>query len=141
MGQGSQDRGTGVSPIETTRTFYELFANGRIEEMLARCVAPDAVLDNPLPAPIPFGGIYQGHQGFVTYAQQIFAGIQIELFEIDEIFAQDERVVVIGRERSRSLDTDKKYTMSWVHILTVSEGLVRHLREYNDTAAMAVAFA
>ena len=130
-----------MNPMETTRAFYELFASGKIEEMLAHCVAADAVLDNPLPAPIPFGGIYQGHPGFVTYAQQIFAGIQIELFEIDEIFAQGERVTVLGRERSRSLDTGKKYEMSWVHILTVREGLVHHLREYNDTAAMAAAFA
>ena len=130
-----------MNPIETTKAFYQLFASGDIEQMLLRCVAPDAVLDNPLPAPVPFGGIYQGHQGFITYAQQIFAGIQIERFEIDEIFAQGERVTVLGREKSRSLATGKCYDMAWVHVLTVRDGRIQHLREYNDTAAMAAAFS
>ena len=50
-------------------------------------------------------------------------------------------MVVLGRETSRVLQTDKRYTMSWVHVLTVRNGRVQHLREYNDTAAMAAAFA
>ncbi len=130
-----------MSSIETAQTLYQLFATGQIEEMLSRCVAADAVLDNPLPASVPFGGIYNGHQGFITYAQQIFASIQIELFEIDEIFAQGERVTVLGRERSRSIKTGKCYDMAWVHVLTVRDGRVLHMREYNDTADMAAAFS
>lgn len=130
-----------MSPIETAQTLYQLFATGQFEQMLVRCVAPDAVLDNPLPAPIPFGGVYEGHQGFVRYAAEIFASIQIELFEIDEVLAQGERVTVLGRERSRSLETGKHYDIFWVHVLTVRDGRVQHLREYNDTAAMAAAFA
>ena len=131
-----------MNPIETTRTFYQLFASGRIEEMLSRFVAPDAVLVNPLPAPVPFGGTYHGHAGFLAYAQQIFAGIQIELFEIDEIFAQEDRVTVLGREKSRSRQTGKHYDISWAHVLTVRDGRVQHLREYNDdSAAMAAAFS
>ena len=70
----------------------------------------------------------------------MFATIQIEKFEIDEMLAADDRVVVLGRETSRVIQTDKRYTMSWVHVLTIRNGRVLHLREYNDTAAMAAAF-
>ena len=129
-----------MSPQEVTSNFYTLFGAGDIETMLSQCVAVDAVLDNPLPEPVPFGGIYEGHSGFITYAQEIFSAIQIELFEIDEILVQRERVTVLGREISRSLATGKTYNISWVHMLTVRDGLVQHMREYNDTAAMALAF-
>ena len=129
-----------MTPTETTKAFYELFASGKIEEMLERFVDVHAVLDNPLPDPIPFGGRFEGRQGFAAYVQGILAAIEIERFEIDEIFAEADRVAVLGRETSRVLSTHKRYTMSWVHVLRVRDGRVRHLREYNDTAAMAAAF-
>jgi ketosteroid isomerase-like protein len=130
-----------MSAAEAARSFYELFSAGKIEEALERFVAADAVLENPLPEPIPFGGRFEGRHGFAAYLQAIFSGIEMEQFEVDEIFAEGERVVVLGRETSRVRSTDKRYTMSWVHVLTVRNGRVQHLREYNDTAAMAATFA
>jgi len=130
-----------VSPTETTKAFYALWASGKLEELLDRFVDVDSVLENPLPDLIPFGGKFVGRQGFAAYAQRIPAAIAIERFEIDEILAEGDRVVVLGRETSRVLGTGKRYTMSWVHALTVRGGRVHHMREYNDTAAMAAAFA
>lgn len=130
-----------MTATETTRTFYELLGAGKIEEALERFVDADAVLENPLPDPIPFGGRFEGRQGFADYLQAILAGIEIEQFDIDEILVEGERLVVLGRETSRVRSTDKRYTMSWVHVLTVRDGRVQHMREYNDTAAMAAAFA
>ena len=130
-----------MTPTEATKVFYELFASGKIEELLERFVDADSVLDNPLPEPIPFGGQFQGRQGFAAYVQGIAAAIHIEKFDIDEILAAGDRVVVLGRETSRVLNTDKRYVISWVHVLTVQNGKVHHLREYNDTATMAAAFA
>ena len=130
-----------MSPTEAAKAFYHMFGTGKIAELLQQLVDADSVLDNPLPAPIPFGGQYKGPQGFAAYAQGIFASLKIERFEIDDIFAAGERVVVLGRETSCALSTGKSYTMSWVHVLTVRNGRILHLREYNDTAAMAAAFA
>ena len=104
-----------MSPVQATQAMYQLFATGQIEEMLTRFVDADSVLDNPLPAPIPFGGLFKGPQGFIAYAQCIFAAIQIEQFDIDEIFADGERVTVVGRETSHVLATGKRYQMDWVH--------------------------
>ena len=130
-----------MSPTETTKVFYALWGSGKLEELLDRFVDVDSVLENPLPDSIPFGGKFVGKQGFAAYAQIIPATIEIERFEIDEILAEGDRVVVLGRETSRVLDTDKRYTMSWVHVLTLRNGRVQRMREYNDTAAMAAAFA
>ena len=130
-----------MTPTEATRTFYDLFIAGKIEEALERFVDPEAVLENPLPEVIPFGGVFEGRQGFAAYLEAILRGISIERFEVDEIFADGERVTVLGRETSLVHTTGQRYTMSWVHVLTVRDGRIVHMREYNDTAAMAVAFA
>ena len=130
-----------MTPTEATRAFYDLFIAGKIEEALERFVDPEAVLVNPLPEVIPFGGVFEGRQGFAAYLEAILRGISIERFEVDEIFADGERVTVLGRETSLVHSTGKRYTMSWVHVLTVRDGRIVHMREYNDTAAMAVAFA
>lgn len=129
-----------MSAIETVTSFYELFAAGKIPELLERFVAEDAVLENPLPEPIPFGGTFEGRAGFAEYLGRILEGITIEAFEIDEIFGGGERVTVLGRETSKVNATGRRYTMAWVHVLTVRDDRVTHMREYNDTAAMRAAF-
>lgn len=129
---------------ESVETFYNLFATGRIEEALVNHVATDAILDNPLPESIPFGGRFEGRAGFGAYLADIAKHITIEAFEVDEILVANEgereRVTVIGRETSLVPATGKRYAMEWVHILTLDDGRIVSMREYNDTDAMAEAF-
>jgi len=130
-----------MNTIEVVQNFYASFSNGKMAESLSTLVDSEAVLENPLPAPIPFGGRFVGRDGFATYLQAIPAAIDIEQFDVDEILSEGDRVVVLGRETSRVLSTEKRYTMSWVHVLTVQGGRIQHFREYNDTAAMLAAFS
>jgi len=129
-----------MSAIETVTSFYQLFGEGRIPEALERHVDEAAILENPLPDSIPFGGTFEGREGFAEYLGGISSTIAMEAFGVDEIFADGERVVVLGRETSLVHATGKRYTMSWVHVLTVRNERVIHMREYNDTAAMQDAF-
>ena len=129
-----------MSALETVRSFYELFAVGKTAEALEAYVALDVTLENPLPDPIPFGGTFEGRDGFAQYLSGILEGIQIEAFEVDEILVDGERVVVLGRETSQVRASGRRYTMNWVHVLTVRDDRVTFMREYNDTAAMRAAF-
>ncbi len=130
-----------MNAAEVARLFYESFSNGKMAESLSTLVDTEAVLENPLPGPIPFGDRFEGREGFAAYLQAIPAAIDIEQFEVDDILSEGDRVVVLGRETSRVLSTDKRYTMSWVHVLRVHDGRIQHFREYNDTAAMLAAFS
>ncbi len=127
------------SACDTVREFYDLFAAGRIEETVAR-LADDFVLTNPLPEPIPFGGRFEGTAGFLRYLEQISAALDMEEFVVETIVGDVDHAAVIGRERSRVKSTDRRYAMEWVHVLEVSDGRIRSLHEYNDTAAMRDAF-
>lgn len=128
------------SSSETVRRFYDLFIAGKIDEAVTGCLAEDFVLLNPLPEPIPFGGRFEGAGGFLEYLDRIFAAIELEEFVADELLCDGDRVVVIGRERSRVKTTGRHYAMEWVHVLRTSRGRIVSMREYNDTAAMRDAF-
>ena len=125
---------------EVVRTFYELFAAGKAEEAAGAYLAPDFVLTNPLPAPIPFGGRFVGVDGFLQYLGGILAAIEIEDFVIDDVLSDGDRVVVVGREKSLVISTGRHYEMDWVHVLNTSDGRIVSMHEYNDTAAMRDAF-
>ena len=86
---------------ETVRAFYDLFLAGKVEEVARVYLTDTFVLTNPLPAPIPFGGRFEGVAGFLEYVAGIAAAIEIEAFTIDEILCESDRVVVEGREQDR----------------------------------------
>jgi uncharacterized protein len=102
----------------------------------------DIVWDNFLPENFPFGGTYKGRSGLETYVAELGAGIEIKDFQISNIFVDDNTATVVGSEVSNVIATGKPYQMDWVHLLRFNDvGAVEYLREYNDTARMAVAFA
>ena len=124
----------------TTRAFYERVLAGDAEGAIAELMTPDVVWDNPLPDPIPYGGSFEGAAGAGRYLGLIFGTLDIESFEIDEIIAAGDRVVVLGHETARTLKTDRRYSGQWVHVLRFRDGRIQHVREYNDTAEMLSAF-
>jgi ketosteroid isomerase-like protein len=124
-----------------TLRFYDRVLSGDAEGAIADFMAPDTVWENPLPAPIPYGGRFEGAEGAGRYLGLVFETLDIEAFDIDEVIAARDRVVVLGRERARVRKTGRRYSGHWVHVLRFRDGRVRHLREYNDTAEMLSAFA
>jgi ketosteroid isomerase-like protein len=107
---------------------------------IATGLAADVVWENPLPDAIPFGGIFEGHEGCARYLTRLLGAIEIKGFAIDDTITEGDRVVLIGRETSRVKKTGRRYTMGWVHVVQLRDGLVNRVHEYNDTAAMAAAF-
>ena len=99
------------------------------------------VLENYLPAEIPFGGRYEGHEGLGRYLGELAAAIEMGPLDLKEWLASGNSVVVRGSESSTVLATGKRYAMDFVHWLEFDEdGRVVSMREYNDTAEMASAF-
>jgi uncharacterized protein len=60
-------------------------------------------------------------------------------FTIDEIIAEGERVVVLGRGAVRT-KSGKDYNNSYCFVLRLSEGRLVELREYLDTALVESVF-
>jgi ketosteroid isomerase-like protein len=107
---------------------------------IANGLAPDIVWENPLPDAIPFGGVFEGHAGCARYLTRLLEAIEMEGFTIDNTITEGNQVVLLGRETSRVRKTGRRYTMGWVHVVGLRDGMVTRVHEYNDTAAMAAAF-
>ncbi|MEO1231179.1 MAG: nuclear transport factor 2 family protein [Myxococcota bacterium] len=135
---------TSANPPQTlqasAQAFYARLASGDLAsffELLAddvEAVAPGSR------AHIPWSGTWHGKDGF----QQLMAGLgevaQIEMYEPQRFVAEDsERIIVLGRERLRSLKTGRVAETSWVHELTFRNGRLCRFVEHYDTDALAVA--
>ena len=90
---------------------------------------------------IPFGGRYEGTEGFLKYLGEIFAAIEMEALEMDEWVADARTVAVRGEDKGLVRSNGRKYRMRFVHWLTFDDtGRIAFMREFNDTAALAEAF-
>ena len=127
------------SGIETVKKFYDLFAQGKLEEMI-ELVSDDFVVTNPLPEPIPFGGAHKGPREYLAYVKKIADVVEIEEFVVESFVSEGNRVVVFGRERARVKATNRHYVMEWVHLFELEGDRMLSQREYNDTAEMRAAF-
>ncbi len=127
--------------IALTKDFYELLLSD-FETAVDRYLADDFVWENPLPSCVPFGGVYHGVEGLGTYLRGLLEAIEMSPLHFDEMIATDRTVAAIGVEEDTLVpSTGKRYSMPFVHIIRFNEaGKVTHVREYNDTREMVVAF-
>jgi ketosteroid isomerase-like protein len=126
--------------LERAQAFYGILLSDT-EKAAKAYMSADCELENPLPAPMPFGGVYRGHQGFVDYAMKIMETIEFKRFDLLEWSDGGSVVTVRGFEESLVKATGRIYGMRWVHWLNFdAEGRITHMREYNDTAEMLKAF-
>ena len=129
-----------ANAVDIVSAFYLQVLSGEVEAAVATGLTPNVVWENPLPAEIPFGGRFEGREAAARYLAGLFEAIEIEAFDIDQTIAEGDHIVVVGRETSLVKKTGRRYSMGWVHVVRIRDGQLAHLREYNDTAAMAAAF-
>lgn len=124
------------------KDFYGLLLSDLPEAFNRGLVDENILWENFLPEHFPFGGTYSGRGELETYLAELAGGIQINDFQIFDIYVDGQTAIVTGNEQSEVLATGNSYAMDWVHILRFNDhGAVDFVREYNDTARMAVAFA
>ncbi|NIB41504.1 nuclear transport factor 2 family protein [Pseudomaricurvus alkylphenolicus] len=125
--------------VELVTSFYHLFESGNAEAA-ADLLSEDIEWHNPMPEQIPFGGEYRGRAAVIAYWTELMAALEMGPMEVDQMVAQDDTVVVVGRESSTARSTGKEYQIHWVHLYKITDGKIVYVREYNHTAAMLQAF-
>ncbi len=132
---------TNTECIERAKIFYELLLSD-FSAIQADYLAEKFSWENPLPENIPFGGIYEGADGLLQYLGAINEAIEMSPMHFTDIVANDHVVSLIGIEENTLVrSTGRRYTMPFVHVIRFdADGRVSHVREYNDTREMVVAF-
>ena len=81
-----------------------------------------------------------GREQVATFFKELFEGVQPERLETLQFTAQDDRVIVEGKNRGTVRSTGKNYEHDWVMVLTVRDGKILKLKHYYDTADILAAF-
>jgi ketosteroid isomerase-like protein len=105
---------------------YDAFSRGDIPSLL-ELVADDVRWE--VPEIVPQGGSFEGREG----VDEFFAGIAREWpelkVEIEELIAEGDNVVAVGRAKGR-LNDGHEVAYGFTHVFTIADGKVARFREY-----------
>lgn len=89
---------------------------------------------------LPWGGSYEGVDGFGEFAMKLIGSITSEV-EIGELYEAGDHVVQYGRTRGTVNATRAAFDVAEMHLWEVRDGKVCSMRSYIDTPAMLEALA
>ncbi len=126
--------------IETVRRLYADFGRGDIPALLT-ALDPAVEWINAGPDTIAYAGTRHGLAQVREFFETLDASVEVRTFEPREFLAQGDRVVVLGGWTGRVKATGRGYASEWAMAWTVKNGQVVAFRSYEDTHAIATAFA
>ena len=122
------------------QTIFEAFGRGDIPGVLEH-VSEDVTWKAPGPPVVNYFGDRRGHEGATEFFVQLGTNVDFEHFEPGAFVAEGDRVVALGRERGRVKGTGKTFDNEWALVFTFDGGKVSGFQCYENTAAIAEAFA
>ena len=119
------------------RDMYAAFLRGDTEAIVGRLT--DDFSWN-MPGPAPFAGQRTGRDGMRAFFREMAGATQIDQFDVDEVLADGDKVVVLGRERATVRETGTKFNSDFAHVWTLRGDKVSHGVVFSDTNAAGAAF-
>jgi ketosteroid isomerase-like protein len=116
---------------------YDANRRGDLDAVLA-AFTDDVVWNSPGPA--PFSGRRTGRDGMRKFFEEMERTIETEQFDVDELVADGDKVVALGRERYRIRETGAMDETDVAHVFTLRGGRISHGQAFMDTAAEAAAW-
>lgn len=127
------------SNLEVVQGTYQAFGRGDISAVLD-LLTDDVEWTLQGPSTIPFAGARHGRDGVAEFFTLVGQNLQFEVFEPYVFVDQDDTVVALGRERSKSTSTGRTVLQEWAHVYTLRDGKIATFQAFEDTAALAAAF-
>ena len=128
------------SNVEIVQGIYAAFGAGDLPAILA-VQSEDVVWTFPGAPEVPYAGEYHGKEGVASFFQRLLSAAAFDSFLVEGIVADGNSVVVFGEETVRCLKTNKSAKNEWVMHWKLANGAVHQMNSYEDTAALARAFA
>ena len=86
------------------------------------------------PPEIPWSSVRRTRQEVGAFFKELGQNVKPEGFELFKISAQDDRVVVEGKNRGTVRKTGRTYEHEWVMIFSIRDNKIIRFRHYYDTA-------
>lgn len=122
---------------QAIQDLYAAFSRGDIEAVL-KGMTEDVNWEAPGGA--PFSGRRMGREQLRQFFVELDRAVRLDEFDVDEVLADGDRVVVLGRERGRVKETGRDYETAFAHVYRLRNGKVAEARLFSDTHAEASAF-
>ncbi|HEY6198484.1 MAG TPA: nuclear transport factor 2 family protein [Candidatus Binatia bacterium] len=119
------------------RAFYEATAPGH-REALFGIQSPHIVYDLPEGMPAVLGcGHFEGFRDLIERFLTTFYGAFDVHFRVDELIADGDQVVALGRTQGKARKTGAPVDVAFAHVWTINDGYLQRLRAFTDTATLA----
>ena len=129
--------GMNGSSVEVVERIYEAMASRDVETLLA-LIGPDVVITQD--ERLPWGGRFEGHDGFVTFAAALTGAIESAVTH-EAVFEADGHVYQMGRTKGTAKTSGSSFDIAEVHRWVIRDGKAVEAHFAIDTAAMLEALA
>ena len=123
---------TATDNVAVVRQLYEARGN---PEIIRRVLADDVRWE--VTEGFPFSTTYVGRDQVLGFFTRLFTEFEEWRTEPADFFAADPHVTAIGVYSARAKKTGKTFRARFMHVLTLKEGVITHLRQVADTAQIA----
>ncbi len=129
--------------VAVVQEFYAALEKGNLPgavDLLAEEVDWQSPVTRTHPPEIPWSSIRRTKQEVAAFFRELGQTVKPEGFELFQITAQDDRVVVEGKNRGTVHKNGRTYEHDWVMIFTIRSNKIIRLRHYYDTADLVESF-
>ena len=117
-------KSTTQETLQVAKQLYAAFGSGNIQAVLDLLVDDITWELTGSPEITPWFGKHQGHEQVSKFFDLIKETIDILSFDVKEIVAQDDKAMVLIKEKGYCKPTKRKYEAAIVHIISVNEGKI-----------------
>ena len=128
-----------MKTIDLAKKVYDCFSKGDLPGVLS-CLSNKIEWIVVGPTSLPYAGTYNGRAGVEAFFAKLFAVEEILEFHPEKFIDGGVSVVVTGRERCRTRDTGKEFSVQWAHLFESENGEIVRWKEFIDTAPMVEAY-
>jgi ketosteroid isomerase-like protein len=129
--------------VAVVREFFTFLERGDLSGVVG-LVEEEVDWQSPVtrshPPEIPWSSIRRTKQEVATFFRELGQNVKPEGFELFKISAQDDRVVVEGKNKGTVRKTGRTYEHEWVMIFSIRDNKIVRFRHYYDTADLLGAF-
>ena len=129
--------------IQIIKEHFAAFGRGDLQSalnMVADTVDWQSPVTRSQPTEITWAVPRYTREEVGQFFQELSEKVQPEKFEITGFIAQDDKVVVEGRNKGKIKSTGKSYEHDWVMVFTLRDGKIISHRHYYDTVDVTMAF-
>ena len=129
--------------LHVVQQMFDAFDQGNIQaglDIYAENVDFQSPVTRTSPSEISWAKPRHSRMEVAEYFEELFEKVQPERLETIWFTAQDDRVIVEGKNRGTAKSTGRSYEHDWVMVFTLRDGEIVRFRHYYDTADIVTAF-